>query len=130
MVSCWCDFISSTRLTSKGGHHGPTKLPQEEGDPRVEIPGDPNFYYAQEDSLWKYCQESGGETGWNVLMPGPILGGVPDAAMNLAFPLAVYAAVTKELGETLKWPGDALAFQADHSMSSSIMNGKSMLVLI
>lgn len=60
-------------------------------------------------------------------MPGPILGGVPDAAMNLAFPLAVYAAVTKELGETLKWPGDSVAFQAVNSMSSAKMNGNQYL---
>lgn len=57
-------------------------------------------------------------------MPGPILGGVPDAAMNLAFPLAVYAAVSRQLGEKLKWPGDAFAFQAPGSMSSSMMNGR------
>lgn len=110
-------------MTAEGGHQGPTKLPQEESDPRIEIEGDPNFYYAQEDSLWKYCAGSGGQTGWNICMPGPILGAVPDAAMNLAFPLAVYAAVTKQLGEVLKWPGDVVGFQSDHSMSSSMMNG-------
>ena len=57
-------------------------------------------------------------------MPGPILGGVPDAAMNLAFPLAVYAAVTKELGDTLNWPADDRAWQSECSMSSSMMNGE------
>ena len=57
-------------------------------------------------------------------MPGPILGGVPDAAMNAAFPLAVYAAVTRELGEVLKWPGDVKAWQANCSMSSAMVNGE------
>lgn len=110
-------------LRTPGVHHGPTKVPQEEDDPRVEYDGEPNFYYPQEDSLWSFCKESGGTTGWNVLMPGPILGGVPDAAMNLAFPLAVYAAVTQALNEKLRWPGDAQGFQAHCSMSSSMMNG-------
>lgn len=108
-----------------GVHHGPTKVPQEEIDPRVEIPGEPNFYYPQEDLLWKFAQETGAK--WNVCMPGPILGGVPDAAMNFAFPLAVYAAVCRELGESLKWPGDKNSWQAECSMSSAMMNGKSRL---
>lgn len=106
-----------------GIHHGPTKVPQEETDPRVEIVGEPNFYYPQEDLLWRYCKEGGGKTNWNVCMPGPVLGGVPDAAMNLAFPLAVYAAVCRELGEVLRWPGDVVAWQAVCSMSSAMMNG-------
>ena len=63
-------------------------------------------------------------------MPAAILGAVPDAAMNFAFPLAVYAAVTKELGEVLKWPGDEKAWQMETSMSSSMMNGTLDMPLI
>ncbi|KAK5071075.1 hypothetical protein LTR64_007578 [Lithohypha guttulata] len=113
-------FMLQTGAKNYGVHQGPTKAPQEEIDPRVEIPGEPNFYYPQEDSVWKYCKETG--ASWNVCMPGPILGGVPGAAMNLAFPLAVYAAVTRELGEKLKWPGDDKAYQVNCSMSSAMMN--------
>lgn len=105
-----------------GGHHGPIKVPQEETDPRVEIPEEPNFYYPQEDSVWKYCAESNGQTSWDICMPGPIMGAVPDAAMNVAYPLAVYATVCKELGEPLRWPGDVKAWQMDCSMSSAMMN--------
>ena len=107
-----------------GVHHGATKVPQEESDPRIEIEGEPNFYYPQEDLLWDFCKRSRGQTAWTVCMPGPILGGVPDAAMNLAFPLAVYAAVTKQLNEVLQWPGDPVAWQSVCSMSSSMMNGR------
>lgn len=117
-------FMLQTGAKNYGGHHGPTKLPQEETDPRVEIPDEPNFYYSQEDSVFKFSSESNGATGWNVLMPGPIIGAVPDAAMNAAFPLAVYAAVTKELGEVLKWPGDVKAWQMNCSMSAAMMNGE------
>ena len=117
-------FMLQTGAKNYGGHHGPTKLPQEETDPRVEIPDEPNFYYPQEDSVFKFSAESNGATGWNVLMPGPIIGAVPDAAMNAAFPLAVYAAVTKELGEVLKWPGDVKAWQMNCSMSAAMMNGE------
>lgn len=113
-------FMLQTGAKNYGIHHGPAKIPQEESDPRVEIEGEPNFYYPQEDSLWKFCKESG--AGWNVCMPGPILGGVADAAMNLAFPLAVYAAISRELGEKLKFPSDEKAYQANSSMSSAMMN--------
>lgn len=116
-------FMLQTGAKNYGVHHGPTKVPQVEDDPRVEIDGEPNFYYPQEDLVWKFCEESNGRTAWNVHMPGPILGGVPDAAMNAAFPLAVYATVCKELGEPLKWPGDVPAWQGGQSMSSAMMNG-------
>ncbi|KAJ9650312.1 hypothetical protein H2198_010378 [Neophaeococcomyces mojaviensis] len=115
-------FMLQTGAKNYGGHHGPTKVPQEETDPRVEILDEPNFYYPQEDSVWKYCTESNGQSTWNICMPGPILGAVPDAAMNAAFPLAVYATVCKELGEPLRWPGDAKAWQMECSMSSAMMN--------
>lgn len=120
-------FMLQTGAKNYGIHHGPTKLPLEEDDPRVEVDGEPNFYYPQEDLVWKFCQDSKGQTGWNIHMPGPILGGVPDAAMNAAFPLAVYAAVSRELGETLKWPGDVNSWQAGQSMSSAMMNGEWMI---
>jgi hypothetical protein len=42
--------------------------------------------------------------------------------MNAAFPLAVYAAVTKKLGQSLEFPGDIVSWQAQQSMSSSMMN--------
>jgi len=111
-------FMLQTGAKNYGSHLGPTKLPQEESDPRIEF--EPNFYYPQEDLLWKYCKETG--CGWNVCMPGPIMGAVKDAAMNAAFPLAVYAAVCKKLGQPLEYPGDRLSWQANQSTSTSMMN--------
>ncbi|CAK4031005.1 hypotheticalsprotein [Lecanosticta acicola] len=111
-------FMLQTGAKNYGGHLGPTKLPQEETDPRVEL--EPNFYYPQEDLLWKYCEETG--VGWSVHMPGPIVGAVPDAAMNCAFPLAVYAAVCKQLGKPFEFPGDISSWQMPQSMSAAQMN--------
>ena len=111
-------FMLQTGAKNYGVHLGPSKLPQEETDPRITF--EPNFYYPQEDLLWKYCEETG--VGWNVCMPGPILGAVPDAAMNAAFPLAVYATVCKKLQQPLEFPGDILSWQSQQSMSSSMMN--------
>ncbi|KAI1846416.1 hypothetical protein JX265_011905 [Neoarthrinium moseri] len=111
-------FMLQTGAKNYGVHLGATKVPQEESDPRVEI--EPNFYYPQEDSLFKYCREEG--VGWNVHMPGAILGAVPDAAMNMAFPLAVYASVCAELKQPLEWPSGVEAWQMHSSMSSAMLN--------
>ncbi|KAK3697271.1 hypothetical protein LTR37_017584 [Vermiconidia calcicola] len=111
-------FMLQTGAKNYGVHLGPTKLPQEETDPRVTF--EPNFYYPQEDLVWNYCKETG--CGWNICMPGAILGAVPDAAMNALFPLAVYAAVCKKLGQPLEYPGDIVSWQSQSSMSSSMMN--------
>lgn len=70
-------FMLQTGAKNYGVHLGPTKLPQEESDPRVTL--GPNFYYPQEDLVDEYCKTTG--CGWNICMPGPILGAVPDAAM-------------------------------------------------
>ncbi|KAK7552503.1 hypothetical protein IWX49DRAFT_129680 [Phyllosticta citricarpa] len=102
-----------------GAHIGPGKVPQEETDPRVLI--EPNFYYPQEDYLFEWCARTG--AGWNVARPGPILGAVQDNAINLAFPLAVYAAVSKHLGQPLVYPSDLAAWETLQDQSSAMMNG-------
>lgn len=111
-------FMLQTGAKKYGIHLGPTKLPQEETDPRVEL--EPNFYYPQEDLLFEYSKATG--CGWNIAMPGPITGAVPDAAMNYAYPLAVYASVSARLGEPLEFPGDAASWQMNQSMSYAMMN--------
>lgn len=111
-------FMLQTGAKNYGGHLGPTKLPQEESDPRVEL--EPNFYYPQEDSLFRYARTHG--VGWNICMPGPILGAVPDAAMNAAFPLAAYAAVCRHLKVPLEFPADIASWQMHQSTSSAMMN--------
>lgn len=56
-------------------------------------------------------------------MPAGILGAVPDAAMNLVFPLGVYASVQKHLGKKLVFPSDLQSWEVNRCMSSSKMNG-------
>ena len=55
-------------------------------------------------------------------MPSYIIGAVPDAAMNLVYPLGIYAAVTKHLHEKLEFPADMQAWEATHVGSSSMLN--------
>lgn len=111
-------FILQTGAKYYGSHTGPLKVPQEEWDPRVLL--EPNFYYDQEDILWDYHKRSSVE--WGIVMPAAILGAVPDAAMNLCFPLAIYANVCAYLNEPFAFPGDIKAFQNPMSHSSAILN--------
>jgi len=108
-----------TGAKNYGLHLGPTAVPQEEDDPRVLL--EPNFYYPQEDYLWSYCKKH--NIGWNVARPSFILGAVPDAAMNVAFPIAVYASVCKHLGTPLEFPGDLKSWETVQVQSSAMLNG-------
>ncbi len=60
-----------------------------ESDPRSY--SEPNLYYIQEDVLFAYSQKHG--VKWNVTRPSFIWGAMPNAAMNIVYPLAVYAFV-------------------------------------
>ena len=55
-------------------------------------------------------------------MPSSILGAVLDAAMNAAYPLAVYAAVCAHLGEPLDFPGSIESWQMTQIASSAMLN--------
>ena len=104
-------------------HLGPAKVPLEESDPRVAYP-EPNFYYVQEDRLAAWCrsQPSGYRPTFSIVMPSHILGAVPEAAMNAAHALAIYAAVCAHLGEPLVFPSDVAAWQNVQAISSARLN--------
>ncbi|KAF1845481.1 NAD dependent epimerase/dehydratase family protein-like protein [Cucurbitaria berberidis CBS 394.84] len=112
-------IMLQTGAKNYGVHLGPSAIPQEESAPRVVL--EPNFYYPQEDFLWSFCNKH--TIDWNVCMPASILGAVPEAAMNLVFPLGCYASVQKHLGEKLEFPCDLKAWETNRCMSSSKMNG-------
>ncbi|KAK2804500.1 hypothetical protein FQN50_006575 [Emmonsiellopsis sp. PD_5] len=112
-------FMLQTGAKHYGLHLGTTKTPQAESDPRVNI--EPNFYYDQEDILFKYCKETGVE--WNIVRPSFILGAVKNAAMNLAYGLGVFAAVNAHLGKPLAFPGNIASWDVVRDMSSAMLNG-------
>lgn len=111
-------IMLQTGAKNYGVHLGPAATPQEETAPRVTL--EPNFYYPQEDLLWSFCKTH--SIDWNICMPASILGAVPDAAMNLVFPLGIYASVQKHLGKKLEFPCDLQAWELNCCMSSSRMN--------
>lgn len=94
-------------------------MPMEEEDPRFLA--QPNFYFNQEDLLFKWAKDN--NTEWNVTRPGFIIGAVSEAAMNLAWILALYAAIQKELGQPLNFPGDIGAWEAEKHNSAALLIG-------
>ena len=88
-----------------GCHLGPYKTPAKETDPR-HMP--PDFYYDQEDFL----KQRGAAGGWSysLIRPDVVCGFAAGNAMNLTTVIAVYAAISRELGLPLRFPGSEAAY--------------------
>ncbi|KAK9249993.1 hypothetical protein V1507DRAFT_500256 [Lipomyces tetrasporus] len=108
-------FVLQTGGKHYGVHIGPTLNPMEESDPRYLK--EENFYFPQEDLLWKWAEETGAT--WNVTRPGFIIGAVPEAAMSIALALALYATIQKELDQPLEFHGDGTAWAIEKQVTSS-----------
>lgn len=97
-----------------GSNLGPFKTPAVEDDPR--IPG-ANFYYAQED----YLIDRQGDAGWSwsTTRPHGILDDGPGIARSMTMVIAVYAALLKEQGLPLYFPGTAGNFEAQYQCTNT-----------
>jgi nucleoside-diphosphate-sugar epimerase len=83
-----------------GCHLGPVPLPGKESAPRHPHP---NFYWAQED-LIRARQPKGG-WNWTIFRPQYIVGFATGSPINILTPIGVYAAILRELGLPLAYPG-------------------------
>lgn len=86
-----------------GVHVRPLMVPAREG--RSEAYEQPNFYWAQENFLRKL--QKGKSWHWSILRPVLIVGLAMGGAMDLIPPLGVYAAMLRERGRALDFPGGA-----------------------
>jgi nucleoside-diphosphate-sugar epimerase len=86
-----------------GVHVRPLTVPAREG--RSEMYEQPNFYWAQENFLRELQQ--GKAWHWTILRPVLIVGLAMGGAMDLIPPLGVYAAMLREAGRPLDYPGGA-----------------------
>jgi nucleoside-diphosphate-sugar epimerase len=102
-----------------GTHLGPYKTPARETDPR-HMP--PNFYYDQEDFLKERCK--GKSWSWSALRPRTICGIAVNTPMNLVSVIAVYAAISKELGLPLRFPGTPGGYGALQQMVDAELLGR------
>jgi nucleoside-diphosphate-sugar epimerase len=97
-----------------GVHLGPFKTPAKETDPR-HMP--PNFYYDQEDYLKEH--ERGKDWSWSAFRPEAVCGFAVGNPMNLLMVIAVYAAISKELGLPLRFPGKLGAYAALYQVTDA-----------
>jgi nucleoside-diphosphate-sugar epimerase len=86
-----------------GSHVRPLKVPAREG--RSEMYEQPNFYWAQENFLREL--QKGKTWHFSILRPVLIVGLAMGGAMDLIPPLGVYAAMMREQGRALDYPGGA-----------------------
>src|SRR5689334_17110375 len=84
-----------------GVHVRALTVPAREG--RSEMYEQPNFYWAQENFLRGLQQ--GKSWHWSILRPVLIVGLAMGGAMDLIPPLGVYAAILREQGRALDFPG-------------------------
>ena len=85
-----------------GSHLGPYKTPAREDDPRH---AGANYYFDQID--WLTGFQKGRRWHWTELRPQTVCGFAPGTAMSIVLVIAVYAAIRKELGLPLAFPGTA-----------------------
>ncbi|WP_174247803.1 SDR family oxidoreductase [Acidisoma sp. S159] len=97
-----------------GADLGPFKTPAREDDPRL-MP--PNFYYDQEDTLRR--RQQGKAWNFTALRPEAVCGYAIGNPMNLTMVIAIYAALSKELGLPLRFPGSMSAYRALYQVTSA-----------
>ena len=84
-----------------GSHVRPMKIPAREG--RSEMREQPNFYWNQEDYLRD--KQRGKSWSFSIFRPVLIVGYSQGSAMNLVPAIGAYAAILKEAGQPLHYPG-------------------------
>jgi nucleoside-diphosphate-sugar epimerase len=97
-----------------GVHLGPLKTPMRETDPR-HMP--PDFYFDQIDWLTDFQRGK----KWSIaeLRPQTLCGFAPGAAMSIMPAIAVYATISKELGQPLRFPGKPGAYGTIYQVTES-----------
>ena len=83
-----------------GVHLGQIPVPARENAPRHIHP---NFYWAQQDFL--SARQAGKSWSWTVLRPQVVFGFAYSSAMNMIAAVGAYAAISRELGLPLVYPG-------------------------
>jgi nucleoside-diphosphate-sugar epimerase len=98
-----------------GSDLGPYKTPAREDDPRLMSP---NYYYDQEDLLRE--SQSGQDWNFTVIRPGGAICGFSiGSAMNLISVIGVYAAISREMGLPLRFPGPERVYNALYQVTSA-----------
>jgi nucleoside-diphosphate-sugar epimerase len=97
-----------------GVHLGPFPTPASEDQLRVPVQ---NFNYDQEDLLRRRSAQAG--WSWSASRPNTLLHFSPGNGRNLVSSLGAYAAICRELGAALDFPGPQGAFQSLTQVTST-----------
>ncbi|KAK0656220.1 NAD(P)-binding domain protein [Cercophora newfieldiana] len=107
-----------------GVHLGQVKNPMIETDEWLrDSTWPPNFYYRQQDILKLFCEKHN-NASWVVTYPNDVIGFAKGNYMNLASSIGIYAAVSKELGQDLVWPGSETFYTRFDSFTSSDLHAR------
>ncbi|KAG7943490.1 hypothetical protein I3843_15G042000 [Carya illinoinensis] len=98
----------------------PHEPPFTEDLPRLNVP---NFYYTQEDILFEEAKKKQGLT-WSIHRPNVIFGFSPYSMMNVIGTLCVYAAICKQEGLPLKFPGSKASWEGAADMATVEPNAR------
>ncbi len=104
-----------------GQYLGPFKTPAKERDGRIAVP---HFYYDQEDLLVISSERSG--FGWSAVRPHIICGISIGNPLNMVSTIAAYAAIRRELGLPLTFPGKPGAFSALYQATDAGLLARAM----
>ena len=85
----------------------------------------PNFYYDQE--MWLRERQRGRPWSWSALRPQTVCGFALGNPMNIATVIATYAAITKELGLPLRFPGKPGAYRAIYQATDADLLARAMV---
>ncbi len=105
-----------------GSHLGPFPTPAKETDPRCI---GPMFYHDQED--WLTARQAGKSWTWTSLRPQTVCGFAVGFPMNLISVIGVYAAICRELGLPLDFPGKPGAYRALYQVTDAEHLARAML---
>ena len=104
-----------------GIHLGPGASPARE-DAHRHMP--PNFYYDQQDLLSR--RQQGRDWSWSASRPNVIYDFAPERVRNLVPTIGVWAAMSKELGLALDYPGYPDSFNAITDMTDATHLARAM----
>jgi nucleoside-diphosphate-sugar epimerase len=108
---------------SYGFSLGAFNAPAKETDPRLIAP---IHYHQQEDILAGWAAENG--ASWTVLRPHLVMGPSLNSPMNLVTSLATYAAMSRELGLPLRFPGTKEGWNSLQETTDAELFGRAGIV--
>lgn len=98
----------------------PTPFREEQGRLDVE-----NFYYAQEDEVFRAAERDGFR--WSVHRPHTIIGYAVGNAMNMGVTLAAYASLCRETGRPFLFPGSGVQWRSLTDMTDAELLARHLL---